>query len=628
MRGTPYKPIAAYGVIGDTRTAALIGMDGSIDWCCFPRFDGRSVFGALLDDAHGGRFRIAPTEPYTADQRYLPLTNVLVTTFHTHRGSGVGEVLDFMPIPGEQPLVSHQEIHRRIRGGRGEMELEILIQPRFDYARGNTRLKRSGSGLHASDGREEFVIGAPESLAWEVDEATATARARVTVRSNEQLWIVLRYDTDEVEPVAAYESDAQIERTARYWNGWAGALEYDGLYRREVERSALALRLLFYEPTGAIVAAPTTSLPEEIGGSRNWDYRFCWLRDAAFTLSAMHTVGLHDEASRFIRFLEFLAGRATDTMQIMYGVGGETDLVEDELLHLEGYRGSRPVRIGNGAHDQLQLDVFGELLDAAWIWHRRNLIDESFWKLLVRRVDWLVGNWQRPDSGIWEVRTEPRHYVHSKVMCWVAFDRAIRIAEELGGAPAIDRWRHARAAIHDEVLERGWSGRKNCFVQYYGSDTLDAANLLIPVVGFLPGDDPRVRSTIRATLDELTRDGMLYRYTGDDGLAGGEGVFSICTFWLADALILAGEVENGERVFRRMLRFANHLGLYSEELDPRTGDFLGNFPQAFTHIALINTARILHRAHERLAGSSGAGTGSTPDKAASHQRPCAPQRPA
>jgi GH15 family glucan-1,4-alpha-glucosidase len=600
MRGTPYKPIAAHGVIGDMRTAAIVGMDGSIDWCCFPRFDSPSVFGAMLDDARGGRFRIAPLEPYTAEQRYLPLTNILVTTFHSHRGTGAAEVLDFMPVPGDQPLDGYQEIHRRIRGGRGEIELELLVQPRFDYARGETRLVRRGAGLYATNGREELVVAGPSTLEWAVDEAAAAARARVSLRPNEVIWLVLRYDADEVLDIDGYRSAELLGDAARYWNGWAGKLTYDGIFRRAVERSALALKLLFYEPTGAVVAAPTTSLPEEIGGSRNWDYRFCWLRDAAFTLSALHTIGLNDEAGRFMQFLEFVARSGEDTLQIMYGLAGETELTETTLPHLEGYRGSRPVRIGNGAHRQLQLDIYGELLEAAYLWHQQNLIGGEFWQMLVKRVDWVAHNWHRPDSGIWEVRAEPRHYVHSKLMCWVALDRAIRMAEQLGDAPNLDRWRRARATLREEILERGWSAHKNSFVQYYGGDALDASNLLIPIVGFLPGEDARVKSTIRATLVELTRDGMLYRYTNEDGLGGQEGVFSICTFWLADALILSGDVKGGERVFRRMLRFANHLGLYSEELDPRTGDFLGNFPQAFTHIALINTAQILERAYARL----------------------------
>jgi GH15 family glucan-1,4-alpha-glucosidase len=421
------------------------------------------------------------------------------------------------------------------------------------------------------------------------------ATATFAVEPGTDRWLVLRWNVDGVEDVRADDSQRRLEATASYWNDWAGRLSYTGLYRAEVERSALALKLLFYEPTGAVVAAPTTSLPEEIGGVRNWDYRYCWLRDAAFTLSALNIVGLHDEARRFVRYLHWVASKSDEPLQIMYGIGGEMQLDEHELPHLSGYRDSAPVRIGNGAHSQLQLDIYGELLAAVALWHEQHLVDDEFWQLLVPIVDWVADNWQRPDSSIWEIRAEPRHYVYSKVMCWVALDRAIRMADELGKPSTLAHWIAQRDAIHGEVLERGWDADRNTFVQSYGSTALDAANLLVGVYGFIPGDDERMKGTIQATLRELTRDGMLYRYTSEDGLPGQEGVFSICTFWLADALVLCGDVAGGERVFRRMLRFANPLGLYSEQIDPGTGDFLGNFPQAFTHIALINTARLLER---------------------------------
>jgi len=592
MEELPYQLIAHYGVIGDTRTAALVGKHGSIDWCCFPRFDSRSAFAAILDHERGGRFSIEPAEPYTSDQRYLSATNILVTTFHTHSGSGVVEVMDFMPAPGEPEIAGPLEIHRRVRCVRGSMTLDIRVDPRLDYGRGETRLRAVRHGLLAEQEGEVLALAAPDDLEWEI--GADGARSLMRLESNARRWLVLRYDDDEVLPVGDYLSQECLERTAEFWNLWAAGLTYTGRYRAEVERSALALKLLFYAPTGAVVAAPTTSLPEAIGGARNWDYRFCWLRDAAFTLSAFHIVGLYDEADRFMRYLRWVAARGVAPLQIMYGIGGETELEELELPHLRGYAGSAPVRVGNAAHEQLQLDVYGELLEAAWLWHQRGMVDQDFWALLRTVVDWVVENWDRPDCGIWEVRAAPRHYVHSKVMCWVALDRAIRMAEQLD-APC-PSWIRARDAIHAAVMERGWSESRGAFTQSFGSDALDAANLLIPLVGFLPPEHPRVKATIEATLRELTRDGMLYRYTNDDGIEGGEGVFAICTFWLADALILSGAVDDGERVFRRMLRFSSRLGLYSEELDPRTGDFLGNFPQAFTHIALINTAELLRRA--------------------------------
>jgi GH15 family glucan-1,4-alpha-glucosidase len=554
------------------------------------------VFGAILDNDRGGRFRVCPVGDYTSTQRYFPLTNILVTSFHLHDGSGAFEVLDVMPSPdGHIPVAAPHEILRRVRGLHGSASVEVTFEPRFDYARAATRVQACNGGVFASGGAETLSLTSPEALTWSVDDAAACARAVFDVHAGVDRWLVLRWNVEGVRAVEAADCQHKLESTASYWNEWAGNLRYAGLYRAEVERSALALKLLFYEPTGAVVAAATTALPEEIGGVRNWDYRYCWLRDAAFTLSAFNIVGLHDEARRFVQYLHWVAGKSDGPLQIMYGIGGEMELDEHELTHLSGYRDSRPVRIGNGAHSQLQLDIYGELLAAVSLWHEQHLVDDEFWQLLISIVDWVADNWQRPDSSIWEIRAEPRHYVYSKVMCWVALDRAIHMAGELGAPPKLEHWRTQRDAIHAQVLERGWDEERGTFVQSYGSPALDAANLLIGVYGFLPGDDPRMKGTIAATLRELTRDGMLFRYTSEDGLPGQEGVFSICTFWLADALVLSGDVEAGERVFRRMLRFANPLGLYSEQIDPRTGDFLGNFPQAFTHIALINTARLLER---------------------------------
>jgi GH15 family glucan-1,4-alpha-glucosidase len=533
IRNSVYKPISAYGVIGDTRTAALIGVDGSIDWCCFPRFDAPSVFGALLDIGVGGRCRVHPARQYTSHQRYFPLTNILVTSFHLQDGTGAVEVLDFMPAPGEPAIAGPHEIHRRVRCLRGSVEMAVEFAPRFDYARAETRLCYRGGGVVAEGAGETLAVAGSDALQWTLDDATA--HASFSLQPGKDVWLVLQWGVDTPEPAAADTSQARLEEAAAFWNGWAGNLTYTGLYRAEVERSALALKLLFYEPTGAVVAAATAALPEEVGGVRNWDYRYCWLRDAAFTLSAFNIVGLHDEAERFVRYLQWVAGKTEDPLQIMYGIGGETELTEEELPHLSGYRGSRPVRIGNGAHGQLQLDIYGELLATVFLWHERNLIDDGFWALLVSIVDWVADNWQRPDSSIWEVRAELRHYVYSKVMCWVALDRAIRMAAELGAPPKLDHWIAQRDAIHREVLERGWDEQRQTFTQSYAGTALDAANLLIPVYGFLPGDDPRVKGTIQATMRELSRDGMLYRYTSDDGLPGQEGVFSICTFWLADA---------------------------------------------------------------------------------------------
>lgn len=591
---SPYLPISAYGIIGDMRSAALVGLNGSIDWCCLPEFSSDSTFAAILDCARGGRFQIAPAEHHTAEQRYLPATNVLITTLHGDSG-GVLEICDFMPVMRDGRRGRFAEIHRQVRCSRGSIDVAVDFQPRFNYAAALTRIIPRRHGLLATDDEDEaLALAGPPDVWWHTGEGRATARIRMTM--GDALTFVLRYDDDEVLPVAQYETEPLLRSTVEFWDNWVSRIQYRGRHRAVVERSALVLKLLCYEPTGAIIAAPTTSLPEELGGGRNWDYRFTWLRDAVFTLDALHALGQMDEASAFMRFLRRVTRKATDAhLQIMYGVNGQRDLTETTLPQLEGYCGSAPVRVGNGAAGQLQLDVYGEVLATAFRWSRTETMGEGTWASLRRLVDWVAVNWRRPDSGIWEVRAGAQHYTMSKVMCWVALDRGIRMASELELDGAVEHWATERDAVREEVMRRGWSERKQSFVQYYGTEALDAANLVIPMVGFLPPDDWRVRSTIAATLRELTSEDreLVYRYRGDDGLEGGEGVFSICTFWLAQALVLSGDAERGEHIFQRMLRHANHLGLYSEELDPASGAFLGNFPQGLTHIALINCAGAL-----------------------------------
>jgi GH15 family glucan-1,4-alpha-glucosidase len=597
-----YRPISSYALIGDLHTAALVGLNGSIDWCCFPYFDSPSVFASILDATRGGSFQVAPAVPHTSEQRYSPATNVLITTFSLDAG-GVLELTDFMPITSSGHRADFPEIHRRVRCTRGEAEVVVRFAPRFDYGGSLIRLQPRWHGVLATDAQDDVLtLAGPRDIWWRFDGGVAVAALKLL--EGEQAWFVARYDDDEVRSVDHYQSDAKLRETTAFWDAWSARIQYTGRYRAVVERSALALKLMCFQPTGAIVAAPTTSLPEEIGGVRNWDYRYSWLRDSAFVLYSLNILGHVEEADRFMRFLKRVCRKTDDThLQIMYGIDGRRHLTERVVEQLEGYRRSGPVRVGNGAYDQLQLDVYGEVLETAYLWSRRHEVTEGTWLTLQRLVDWVADNWRRPDSGIWEVRAGLQHYVFSKVMCWVALDRGIRLARRFRLAADLTRWQAERAAVHAEVMEKGWSDAKQSFVQYYGTEALDASNLVIPMVHFLPSDHPRVRGTVAATLRELTSEDqeLVYRYRNEDGLPGEEGVFSICTFWLAEALAMSGDVERGERIFQRMLKHANHVGLYSEELNPSTGEFLGNHPQAFTHIALINCAHVLETMKRRRA---------------------------
>lgn len=591
-----YQPISDYGVIGDLHTAALIGRTGSLDWWCAPRFDSPSVFAALLDDALGGRWRIAPVGPATAEQRYLPATNVLVTTFHPE-GGGVLTVTDFMPVgPARE---GRCEIHRRAQCTRGAVEVTVLLEPRFGYARQQPRLVRRRHGVLATDADDDAVtVSAPLTITWAIADGAATAR--FTLQAEESAWFVLRFDDDEVHPLSEYRSQERLDQTAAWWDAWSRRLQYRGPYRQEVERSALALKLCCFEPTGSIIAAPTTSLPEAHGGARNWDYRFTWLRDSAFVLLALDLLGFDTEVDAFVRFLKRVCRRADGRhLQIMYGVDGGRDLPERVLEHLEGYRGARPVRVGNGAAGQFQMDVYGEILETANLWRRRQAMTEGVWDTLRALVDWTAAHWREPDWSIWEPRLEPKHYVFSKVMAWVALDRGVRIATELNLPGDAARWQQEADAVHADVLERGWDPARETFVQAYGEPQLDSALLVIPKVRFLPRADPRVRSTLAAVRRELatTCEDLIYRYRAPDGVAGGgeEGAFVVCSFWMVESLATVGEFNEAERLFRNLLRRANHLGLLAEEIDPATGEHLGNFPQGLSHAALITAAHVLER---------------------------------
>jgi GH15 family glucan-1,4-alpha-glucosidase len=591
-----YLNIADYGVIGDLRTVALVGVDGSIDWCCFPRFDGPSLFGALLDCERGGRFRVGVPGAERGRQRYVPRTGVLQTEFTPPGGAAV--VTDFMPIAAAGPTaLQASEIHRHVVCTDGSVEVVVTLQPGFDYAASSTVIYKRRHGLLATDGIDEAVaLATSEGLDWRFADGVAQAHHRLS--AGDSLALVLRYDEDDVRPVEHYLTEDALAGTVSYWRSWAARLRYRGAHSEVVERSAITLKLLCYARSGATVAAATTSLPEVMGGERNWDYRFTWLRDTCFTLYAFHVLGHHEEADHFMRFVKRVCRhKGRPHLQIMYGIDGRRELPESELGHLDGYRGSRPVRVGNAAADQLQLDVYGEVLETAYLWARSFEVTEGTWQALRELVDWVAEHWRREDSGIWEHRHDLRHHVYSKVMCWVALDRGVKLATAHGLEGDVARWRIEADACRAEVLAQGYSEELGTFVSAYGASDLDAAALVIPMVGFLHRSDPRVRSTVRAVAQDLTTpDGLLvYRYRSPDGLRGEEGAFSICTFWLAQALAMVGDYDSGLRIFEEMLSRANHVGLYSEEIDPATGEFLGNFPQGLTHIALINCAHVLAR---------------------------------
>jgi len=603
-----YQPIEDYGMIGNMRTAALVGRNGSIDWFCSPHFDSPSVFGALLDDNQGGRFKIAPDCETATHQSYWPETNVLVTRFHC--ADGVGELIDFMPVPlpdADPPY----ELIRRISVVRGEMALNVDCHPAFDYARAPSRVELTEGGAVFTS--EQLALQFASTMPLRTDEAGISCRFHL--RSGETAAIALRTTSpQQSRPLPRFsmdEAERSFKRTIEYWRSWISRCSYKGRWRETVYRSALALKLHTFAPTGAIVASPTCSLPEAIGGVRNWDYRYTWLRDAAFTLYALMRVGHHEEAEDFIHFLEHRceSGSAEAPLRVMYDIHGGVDLPEQTLDHLEGYRGSRPVRIGNGAHDQLQLDIYGGLMDAVYLYNKYGTqISYDLWGRLCDILNWVCDNWQRKDHGIWEVRGGVRHFVYSKMMCWVALDRGLRLADKRSFPADRTRWLAERDKIYLEIMEKGWSRERNAFVQSYGCDHLDAANLLMPLVFFLSPTDPRMLKTIEAIRQPpkaggLRDDSLVYRYDLEktpDGLPGREGSFNLCSFWLVEAMTRAGTLHpdmlrTARLHFEQMLSYANHLGLFAEETGWH-GESLGNFPLALTHLSLISAAFNLDRA--------------------------------
>jgi GH15 family glucan-1,4-alpha-glucosidase len=606
---TAYRPIEDYGLIGDMHTVALVGKDGSIDWCCLPRFDAPSVFACILDAETGGYFQVALRgEEVTTKQFYWPETNVLVTRFLSE--DGVGEVRDFMPVAGRASDADRRQIIRMVRAVRGTVTFRVECHPVFDYARADHEMDFTGRGV-CFRGEEQALSLSTEI---EMERAGDGVVADVTLREGESTTLLL-HDIDPDEGCAPPLSPAAAERafrdTVQYWRDWLSQCTYTGRWREEVYRSALVLKLLTYEPTGAIVAAPTCGLPEDIGGVRNWDYRYTWIRDAAFTLYAFLRIGFTEEAQNFIDFLAGLVGQTTageGPLQIMYGIDGETELTEKTLDHLDGYRGAAPVRIGNGAYDQLQLDIYGELIDAVYL-HDKYGVPVSYetWDSVRTFVDWVCDHWQRADEGVWEVRGGRQQFVYSKLMCWVAVDRGLRLARKRSLPADEERWRRCRDEIYEAIMEDGWNEERQAFTQQLEGNILDASTLMMPLVLFISPGDERLLKTLDATLESpdqggLVSNGLVYRYNVEesaDGLEGDEGTFNICTFWLVEALTRASRaeperLEDARLIFEQMLGYANHLGLYAEETGTH-GEALGNFPQAFTHLALISAAYNLDR---------------------------------
>src|SRR5215213_7444220 len=580
-----------YGLIGDQQAAALVGRTGAVDWLCLPRFDSASCFSALLGDERHGRWLVAPAGQVRAhSRRYRPGTLVLETDFET--AEGAVRLIDFMPRRAQGP----PRVMRIVEGLRGRVPMRMELSLRPDYGSIRPWVELASDGALATAGPDAFRLSTP--LPLQIEEGTVSAEFVAVEGARERFTLTWHLSYEESPPVE--DADSALARTEAWWREWSGRCGYEGAYRDEVLTSLIALKAMTSETTGAVIAAPTTSLPEEIGGERNWDYRYCWLRDSVLALEALLAAGYTDEALAFRDFLLRVGTGDPTTIQIMYGVGGERRLTEFELPELPGYEGSQPVRIGNAASEQFQLDVYGEVVGVMFtgaellgrieprLWPR--------WRTVIEHVETI---WRDPDDGIWEARGPQRHYTYSKVMAWVVFDRGVRLAEDFEMEAPVEHWKQVRDEIHAEVCDQGYDPERNTFTQYYGSKELDASVLNIPIVGFLPGADDRVTGTIDAVTRELGRDGFVSRYSTeetDDGLAGDEGQFLACSFWLVTALALNGRVDDARRLFERLTGLANDLGLLAEEYDVGHGRQVGNFPQAFSHLTLILAARAISEA--------------------------------
>jgi pentatricopeptide repeat protein len=609
-----YPNISDHGLIGDLQTAALVSTDGTIDFFCCPRFDSPSVFCSLLDAEKGGYFRISPVaDSYVSKQLYMPGTAMLITRFMTP--DGVGEVLDFMPVIEGKPTKKHRLV-RQLRVARGTMQFEVDLQPRFDYGRAKHSIEvtEQGAVFRGEDGMELTLHSSGKRDPGDPEAAQSRRHgeglaATITMREGQVGGVVLESMGGKPRAVPPAEITRLAENTAAFWKNWLARSVYTGRWREMVDRSAMTLKLMTYEPTGAPVAAATLGLPEQAGGERNWDYRFTWIRDGSLSMHALAGLGYVEEAAKFAGWLrdrveEGAAGNGSSPLKIMYRVDGSSDLTEETLDHLEGWRGSRPVRVGNGAASQLQLDIYGEAMDAMLTGDDYGLQPAiAGWAALTKVIDWVADNWDQPEEGIWETRGGRKDFTYGRLECWVALDRAIRLAERHGRPANVAKWAAERDRIYNQIIERGWNRKVKAFTQHYATDVLDSALLFMPLEGFISPTDPMWLSTLKAMDGELVSDSLVYRYNpaaSPDGLHGEEGTFNLCTYLYVDALARAGRLDDAVLTFEKMQTYGNHLGLFSEEIDS-TGGQLGNFPQAFTHLSLINAAITLNAELDRRA---------------------------
>jgi pentatricopeptide repeat protein len=612
-----YPNISDHGLIGDLQTAALVSTDGTIDFFCCPRFDSPSIFCSLLDAEKGGYFRISPVaDSYVSKQLYMPGTAMLITRFMTP--DGVGEVLDFMPVIEGKPTKKHRLV-RQLRVARGTMQFEVDLQPQFDYGRAkhSVELTEQGAMFRGEDGMELTLHSFGKRDPGDPEAAKVRRRgdgltATITMREGQVGGVVLESMGGKPRAVPPAEITRLADDTSAFWKNWLSRSTYTGRWREMVDRSAMTLKLMTYEPTGAPVAAATLGLPEQAGGERNWDYRFTWIRDGSLTMHALADLGYVDEAAKFAVWLrdrveEGSASNGSSPLKIMYRVDGSSDLTEETLDHFEGWRESRPVRVGNGAAGQLQLDIYGEAMDTMMTSDNHGFQPaHTGWVALTKIIDWVADNWDQPDEGVWETRGGRKDFTYGRLECWVALDRAIRLAERHGRPANVAKWAVERDRLYNQIMDRGWNKKVKAFTQHYATDVLDSSLLFMPLEGFISPTDPMWLSTLKAMDGELVSDSLVYRYNpaaSPDGLHGDEGTFSLCTYLYVDALARAGRLDDAVLTFEKMQTYGNHLGLFSEEIDS-TGGQLGNFPQAFTHLALINAAITLNDAMDRRARSA------------------------